>query len=168
MPLSRAHNWTLFPQAKVSFNIFIIFKASFILSLAALSRTSTILYTLGTLERKFHEMLKTLIIWGIKDPCSALLEQDLGRVGAIFQVQQASFHSAVSDEWLSFYCLLILSKGARLIQVKCNALKAEDVGASRVPTTYHCFSKGESCCRNINVNRKYSATFHILISLKNK
>lgn len=89
-----------------------------------LSRASTIPYIFAILERKLNEMLKTLIIRGLEDSYFALMEQNLGRVRTTFRVQQRSFHSAVSDEWLSFYCLLILSKDARLIQVICNALKA--------------------------------------------
>lgn len=97
-PLYRAHNWTLFPLAKISFNVFIMFKTSFILSLATISRTSTILCTMAILERKFHKMLKTLVIRRKNDSYFALAEQSLGRVRAIFRVEQQGFHSAVSDE----------------------------------------------------------------------
>ena len=118
------------------------------LSLATISRMSTMLNILALLERNYRETLKTLLIgqwkihallwWSKVLAASVTQRQGTNEVSNLL-VQINGFHFTV--------CLCLIryqlkkKKRYQLIQVVHNALKAKDVIARSILITHQCFSR---------------------------
>ena len=120
------------------------------LSLATISRMSTMLNILALLERNYRETLKILLIgqwkihallwWSKVLAASVTQRQGTNEVSNLL-VQINGFHFTVCLCLIRYQLKKKKKKRYQLIQVVHNALKAKDVVARSILITHQCFSR---------------------------